>query len=393
MSTVPDIFRLRTMRAATAPESVDEAAGVIRGASVIQAVEALGHNVMVDETTLSQITALGNAAGGAGLKVRFGHPGMCDDALGKKVGHATNFRISGDKVLADIALAESASFNPNGDLRKWLLHEAKTNPGDFGLSVVMEAQRVWKLEGGGEVATGERPKNAVGKMPFARVQKLSAVDFTEDPAANRDGVFSNADFAAAFSGTRNTQAVEAFAAIDSIRERLHLPVDAIVQFAQRYAATRSTPATGPTMKLAAAAALALALSFPDQVAEIERLASADHDEASIRAQLGAGQVTALKAKVTAVEASLGAEQAAHTATKAALAALQTKFDALSKLGGGTPPDVGGTPADKNLDGLTGEERWKAEFNSSKEIQDRFHLGGIDSYVSYMKHEGGKTAKG
>ena len=41
---------------------VDEDDHVLRGVSLIQAVEALGHGVMVDETTLQEVVELGNAS-------------------------------------------------------------------------------------------------------------------------------------------------------------------------------------------------------------------------------------------------------------------------------------------------------------------------------------------
>lgn len=396
MNAPLDIFRFRTLPTKQAPESVDAAAGVIRGVSVMQAVEALGHNMLIDATTLQQVAELGNAAKGNGVKVRFGHPGACDNALGKMVGHTTNFRVAGDKVLADFTASKSASISPSGNLSAYVFAAAQEHPEQFGMSVVIKAARAWKLQGGGEAVTPTRPDNAIGDLPFARVKELSAVDFVDEPAANRDGLFSDADLVAAFSSTTNADAENAFAALDDIRDRMGLSVIDVARFFQRYLTARNpeptTLPTGPTMtmKLSAVTILALAAAFPAQIADIDRLANAGEDEASIRAKLGEANHTALLAKHDELKVALAAANTAHEKTKTELSALQTKYTALSTLAGGTPKDVGGTPADKSLDGMTGETLWKAQFASSSEIQSRFAFGGLEGYIAFKKHE--KPAK-
>jgi hypothetical protein len=220
--------------------SIDREAGVIRGASAMQAVEALGHEVMVDAKTLERIASLGNAAK-SGVKVRFTHPGMCSDGLGRMLGRMKDFRVAGDKVVGDIYLSESASHTPEGDLRAYVLDLAEEDPSSFGMSVVVAGGSAWKLADGTEVETRERPKNAAGKLPFLRPTKLYAADVVDEPAANRDGLFS-----AAFDGTSNDAAAEAFGLLDHMRERFGLTLAKANEFAARYFVARGLTKTDET---------------------------------------------------------------------------------------------------------------------------------------------------
>ena len=55
--------------------------------------EALGHGVWLDRQFCEDVAAAGNATGDVGLKVRYGHPAMCSDAIGTELGRAKNFRV------------------------------------------------------------------------------------------------------------------------------------------------------------------------------------------------------------------------------------------------------------------------------------------------------------
>ena len=61
--------------------AVDREARMIHGVSVAQAVEALGHELVLDSVTLDQLVACGNART-RGVKSRFTHPGLSADGLG-----------------------------------------------------------------------------------------------------------------------------------------------------------------------------------------------------------------------------------------------------------------------------------------------------------------------
>jgi hypothetical protein len=390
MSVAPDIFRFRTAPVVSAPESIDADKGVIRGVSAMQAVEALGHGMTIDAATLDQVAKLGNAAIGKGIKVRFGHPGACDNALGTLVGHATNFRVVGDKVLNDITLSESASVSPKGNLRGYLLKLAQENPRDFGMSAVIKAKRAWKLATGGEAISDKRPENAVGDLPFARVQELKAVDFVDEPAANRDGLFADADLVAAFSGT-SADAEETFAAIDDLRSRMNLSVDAVAAFAARYVAARTTTTRTSTMKLSAAelqtllrehkahADLILSLANP---AEGDGADLATIKQAIITADGAAkdGQIATLGAKVTDLEAKL----AAAIADKAAV---QAKHDRLAALKAGGDKDPGGSPTETDPEAVL-----KAEWDGFDDATRKGHGGEFAYFRAYALNERAKAKK-
>lgn len=391
MSKTPAITRFRTMPATGAAPRVDREAGVIRGASATQAVEALGHGVMLDAKTLKQVADLGNAAGGKGLKVRFTHPGMCSDGLGTMVGHATNFRVEGDRVPCDIALDPSSKTSPRGDQYNYVLDMAERNPTDFGLSIVFSGSPVFVLEDGSEVEAiwscgkYQKPKNAVGgDLPLARVDKLYAVDFVDEPAANRDGLFASADLVAAFSATSSETAEQAFAAIDRLRDELGLSVVDVGRFAERYLRARLHTTTPPEtdMKLSAPRLAALKSEFPDQTALIIDLAVADKDEAEIRGELAKAGLASLNAKVTALEGkvaegatALAAEKAEHDKTKSKLAALE-------KLG--APKDPGGSPTDTDPEAVL-----KAKWEGLTADQRGGYANDFEAFSALEKIESGK----
>ncbi len=309
--------------------AIDRDAGVIYGVSAMQAVEALGHGVMVDDVTLQQVADIGNAAK-FGIKSRFTHPGMCEDGMGSMIGRVKNFRVMGDKVVGDLHLSESSQSSPRGDLWKYTLDLAEEDPSAFGMSVVVDQQLAWKLDDGSEVI-GDRPEAITDDtvLPFLRVSKLHAVDVVDEPAANRDGLF-----AAAFAATSNADAAESFAQLDAIRERFHLSLDQARAFLDRYFAARSPKPSEPQeipMRLSLAAFTALLLAHAEIAAELTAFANdpanADADEAVYSAKItelkSAATVRDLakaKADLAAEQAKLVTELAAHEATKAKLAA-------------------------------------------------------------------------
>lgn len=179
--------------------------------------EALGHGVWLDREFCEAVAAAGNATGDVGLKVRYGHPAMCSDAIGTELGRAKNFRvvdvereIEGEKVqaagvVADVHLLKSAHSAPQGDIAKHVLETAKEDPKQFGQSIVFTyADWVVKDADGNrhsyreECCNEDESKNktqaqweaqsADGKE-YAVLGKLLGSDFTDTPAAT-DGIFS-----------------------------------------------------------------------------------------------------------------------------------------------------------------------------------------------------------
>jgi hypothetical protein len=194
--------RLRIQPTRTSQQAkVDRDERIIYGASAAQAVEALGHEMILDAKSIQQIVDLGNRKKN-GVKVRYTHPGLSSDGMGKLLGRMNNFRVEGDKALGDIHLADSAFKSPDGNLGEYILDMAENDPDLFGMSVVVRADRVWVDAETGE-ETANRPAKTTTNKPVARIKELYAVDAVDEPAANRDGMFSqmwgtNQDAAAAF---------------------------------------------------------------------------------------------------------------------------------------------------------------------------------------------------
>ena len=198
--------------------------------------EALGHGVWLDREFCEAVAAQGNATGDVGLKVRYGHPAMCSDAIGTELGRAKNFRvvdidrtIDGQTVkcagvLADVHLLKSAHSAPQGDIAKHVLETAAEDPKQFGQSIVFTyADWVVKDADGKRHSYNEEvakplsedeaashdgliyyareksladkwyEQSADGKV-YAVLGKLHGSDFTDTPAAT-DGIFSTGTLA------------------------------------------------------------------------------------------------------------------------------------------------------------------------------------------------------
>jgi hypothetical protein len=211
--------------------AVDREAHVIYGVSAMQAVEALGHGFDVDLKTLRQVAEFGNVAVG-GIKCRYTHPGLSADGLGRLLGRMKDFRVVGDKVLGDLHFAESAAVSPEGDLRGYVERLCEEDPTAAGMSIVAYLDAAWLLENaedpeGAPVevygSAYERPEGAINKLPLARLRwqelatgekmnPLRAVDLVDEPAANREGMFS--------AGTTNPLCAVAFHELDRHQEEL-----------------------------------------------------------------------------------------------------------------------------------------------------------------------------
>lgn len=226
---------------------VDREAEVLHDVQITLEGEARGHGVWLDRAFCEDVAKAGNATGEAGVKVRFGHPAMCSDALGTYLGRAKNFRVvdltrkdgsAAAGVIADIHLAAESHSAPKGDLGKWVLDAAENSPDTFGQSIVFTYADLKVKDADGndhsynaEVLESEdkdaakkwREQSADGKT-YVVLGKLHGTDFTDTPAAT-DGVFSEGDLAA-----------EAERMLDEnpqIRETLESKPDSVFQFLTR----------------------------------------------------------------------------------------------------------------------------------------------------------------
>ena len=232
--------------------------------------EAKGHGIWLDRKFCEAVAEQGNATGDVGVKVRYGHPAMCSDAIGTELGRAKNFRVVDFErtvdgktvkcagVVADIHLLKSAHAAPQGDIAKHVLETAKEDPGQFGQSIVFTYSD-WKVKDADgndhsykeEVSKpfAEWRESDVGKSAsddavcdkyeelrkawfdqspdgkvYAVLGKLHGTDFTDTPAAT-DGIFS--------TGTLAEEAEQMLDEHPQILETLEKNPKSVLEFLER----------------------------------------------------------------------------------------------------------------------------------------------------------------
>lgn len=350
---------------------IDDEKGILHDVQINLMGEAKGHGVWLGEDFIDGVVEQGNASK-LGVKVRFGHPNMCADALGTTLGRAQNFskkevkRSDGTKcygAFADVQLSEEAKHAPSGDLHKWTLSAAQNSPDTFGQSIVFtyadfyvvdkEGKKHSYKEYTGKDGLGYEAweKQSVDGKRFAVIEKLLGTDFTDSPAAT-DGVFSADDLA--------TQVTEMLDDNPQIMGILTEKPDTVNQFLERYNA--ALQAAGKTQ-----IKLHVVTDGQDYDALTGRLAglqSAKDKELAAKDSEIVGIQTALsdlKAKFATVTtdlekatATLSAEQDEHAKTKDALAdAGKQRDEAVAQhtaLVGGV---IGGAPDGKKTSNSTG----------------------------------------
>jgi len=245
--------------------SIDKENEILHDVQITLEGEAKGHGVWLDREFCEAVAAQGNATGDVGLKVRYGHPAMCSDAIGTELARAKNFRvvdvereIDGQKVtcagvVADVHMLEAAHSAPQGDIVKHVMEMAATDPSQFGQSIVFTyadwvvkdadgvrhsyREEVMGIDAEGKVivdAETGKPKDTIsyeawlaqsadGKE-YAVLGKLHGTDFTDSPAAT-DGIFS--------TGTLAEEAELMLSEHPQIIETLEKSPKALVEFLAR----------------------------------------------------------------------------------------------------------------------------------------------------------------
>jgi hypothetical protein len=135
---------------------------IIEGVSVISAGEAKGHGLFVDRITLQEVKACAETYAG-GVKVNLDHGAGIKDI----VGFCDNFRIIGDKLVANLNLLQ------NAERREYVLEIAKKLPDTFGISIAFSG-----------------PVREIDGKRFASCEELYSADLVQTPAANPTGLFS-----------------------------------------------------------------------------------------------------------------------------------------------------------------------------------------------------------
>ena len=317
-------------------ENVDKENEVLHGVQITLEGEAKGHGVWLDRAFCEAVAEQGNAMGDAGVKVRFGHPAMCSDALGTYLGRAKNFRVldvtrkeSGEKVagvFADVHIAPESHSSPSGDLGKWVIEAAENSPDTFGQSIVFTYEDLKSTNADGEPILRSdfdddyafRQAHGDNKV-FAVLGKLHGTDFTDTPAAT-DGVFSGNDLAA--------EAEEMLAEHPEIMDAVAQSPGKVIEFLDRM----DLLGVLETKRVAG-----LQAAKDKEIAEL-KAAQAENDAAQAAALAERDErIKNLQADIDEKQKALEAAQAAleqltakHAETENALAETQAALDAETK---------------------------------------------------------------
>ena len=165
MSQVIRFHNAKAFTGLTGQVRFDEAK--ILGVSLITSnLEAEGHNLFVDNTTLTQLHALGKEMGQ--IPVTQNHEGGIEEVNG----WIENIRFDGDKLRGDWCLLQTHKDTAT------MLERAEKQPSTFGLSLAFKGDPKGVLHNGRQCA---------------RAEKLLSADVVKRPAANPGGLFSAKD--------------------------------------------------------------------------------------------------------------------------------------------------------------------------------------------------------
>lgn len=312
-------------------ESVDKENEVLHGVQITLEGEALGHGVWLDREFCEAIAAAGNATGDVGVKIRYGHPAMCSDAIGTELGRAKNFRVvdldrsrsvDGEDVsakgvagvLADVYILKSAHAAPQGDIAKHVMETAAEDPKQFGQSIVFTysdwvvkdkdgvrhsyREEVMGVDAEGKVIVGDdgKPKDRITEdawkaqsadgKEYAVLGKFLGSDFTDTPAAT-DGIFS--------TGTLAEEAEQMLDEHPQIVELLEKSPKSVMEFLAR---------TGLDKKLESVRVAGLQAAKDKEIAEL-RAEFEDYKKRSVEALAAAESQS--KEQLAAKDAELAAK--------------------------------------------------------------------------------------
>jgi hypothetical protein len=137
---------------------IDAEAGILYGVIMCQVGEAKGHGLHLEQEFIEAGIAYAQKHHAKlGMKARFGHPGMSNETLGTEMGRFKNFRVDGDKMVADLHLFESANLSPtNPGMRDWMLSMAQEDPQAIMCSIVFSIAQFYQRSKKGEKYTIKR---------------------------------------------------------------------------------------------------------------------------------------------------------------------------------------------------------------------------------------------
>ena len=165
-------------------QQIDAEKGVIYG--VVLAQKGMNKNgTYFSERFLNELKAKGDERGY--IKVRFGHPTMCNNSLGSYIGRYKNFKVEDEKLFGDLYLDDiTKDTNVEGrgiTMYDYIMRMAQSNSDMFGNSIVILANYVIE-----EYEEDGEKKEADG---HELIEWISS-DLVDDPAAT-DSLFHSAD--------------------------------------------------------------------------------------------------------------------------------------------------------------------------------------------------------
>jgi regulator of replication initiation timing len=133
-----------------AGSKVNAESRIISDVILCQVGEAKGHGVHLEQSFIEAGIAYAQKHySKIGMKCRFGHPAMSNDALGTEVGRYHNFKVVEDKMVADLHIYASANLSPThpgaGD---WILSMAEEDPNAIMTSIVFTVDHYYQKADG-----------------------------------------------------------------------------------------------------------------------------------------------------------------------------------------------------------------------------------------------------
>jgi hypothetical protein len=160
--------------------AVDPQAKTLTGVVMCRVGPAYGHGEWVDQLFIDKLVELGQSSQ-LGIKVRFGHPPMCQDAIGTELGLAHNWRVDGERALADLTFIETPE---NAKKIAHIIKYAAEAPHTMGNSIEFCYEN--RKDEEGEDETYEHEGHA---LALITPTKLTGTAMVSDPAAT-EGVFT-----------------------------------------------------------------------------------------------------------------------------------------------------------------------------------------------------------
>lgn len=188
-----NVAHLAQFRAPLRRLTIDPAAGVIGGASLITAGQPKGWPLWIDSESLRGFAA--QLAEKKVLKAYLTH-GSGADRTGAEIGFWDNFRLDGESVRADFHAFDAWRRHSPEQAEKLFEMASKVDT-EFGVSLVFHFTTAWARTSGAELATRKvgsidgvpaydppRPADCRTAFPSVRVTEVMSGDFVDDPAAN-----------------------------------------------------------------------------------------------------------------------------------------------------------------------------------------------------------------